>query len=343
MTVIGIKDAIQSLAQALQISSIFPASLLIFVNAYFIVPFVFNVDPNSLRLSTTALVIALLLSYILYVYNFQIIRIFEGYRWADSKIVQSLRSNELAKFYSLIHEMQQEEDIRFSFEELLPFTPENVDSISIQALDPVTANYYYRWRKAVHKSAVLRSQFEYRFPSNPESVLATPLGNVIAAFEDYPRTRYGIDPIALWPRLVPTLKDSDFIQYVIQEKSAFDFLLNFQIVSLILGIELFCLNMYLDQKWLALFLLAVTFVTIFLLYRGMILAARQWGLTVRVAFDLHRYLLQQSLGLKATNSFQTDVETWRNISRFILHRQSAKRGKDIFVSSAHFRKTEQQK
>lgn len=61
-------------------------------------------------------------------------------------------------------------------------------------------------RNSVRREDYEEAWFDIRrFPLNnqgrPEARFPTRLGNLVAAFEDYPRTRYGVDSIFLWPRL----------------------------------------------------------------------------------------------------------------------------------------------
>jgi hypothetical protein len=144
--------------------------------------------------------------------------------------------------------------------------------------------------------------------------------NIIAAFEDYPRTRYGIDTIALWPRLVPILKEERFTDFVSQEKSVLDFLLNMFAVLLVLSIELVYLTLFLGRVEFAIGICIFAFTVSWMLYEGSVIAARQWGTTVRVAFDLYRHNLWHRLGLRPTERFQEEYVRWQQVSRFLLYR-----------------------
>ena len=51
----------------------------------------------------------------------------------------------------------------------------------------------------------------------------------------------------------------------------------------------------------------------------MMYAARQWGVTVKVAFDLHRHELHSKLGLKQVTSYSEEYDQWQKISKFMLY------------------------
>ena len=75
-------------------------------------------------------------------------------------------------------------------------------------------------------------RMEHDFPSKIDSILPTRVGNTIAAFEHYPQIRYKMDSIVLWSRLVPILYKEKYLDFVTQEKTVFDFLLNMFVVVL---------------------------------------------------------------------------------------------------------------
>ncbi|WP_217572377.1 hypothetical protein [Streptomyces sp. GbtcB7] len=53
--------------------------------------------------------------------------------------------------------------------------------------------------------STIHQQLFLRYPQPPVQPLPTRLGNVIRAAEQYPRIRYGLDPVVIWPRLQPVL------------------------------------------------------------------------------------------------------------------------------------------
>jgi hypothetical protein len=274
MSIDALKEAVKSLAQTLHVATIFPAGLFVLVNAYFIIPtFYPGVDYTTAQAVTVLISLTLMLSYMLYAFNFPLIRVFEGYKFdvLGSDIVEKLKGIQRGRFEK--YEKQGEQSI-----------------------------------------------LDRNFPSKPY-ILPTKIGNTIKAFEEYPSNRYGMDAIALWPRLVPVLQDEDFLVYVTQEKAVFDFLLNTWIVVALLGAELAYRALFIwNLSSLIIIVVAMGF-ALFVLYEGMNIAARQWGTVVRVAFDLHRHHLAQRLGLIPAASFRGEWNRWTTISKFFLHRE----------------------
>lgn len=317
MSIVTIKDAIRALAQSLQVATVFPSALFVLVNAYIILPALgLEFDLSKPSAVTIVISLTLMLSYTLYAFNFPLIRFLEGYKLQEADFFQWNLKKQQRHFADLEKDIgdlrRLDHYYRRIFEGLEEDTSSQEEQIGV---------LWDEWQRIRLERARSEFYFDRDFPSRPGMVLPTRLGNTIAAFEDYPRTRYGMDSIVLWGRLVPLLKEKQFLEFVSQEKSVFDFLLNTSLVVVCLGLELSYLCLFLGKCWLSAPILLLTFVAFLILYNGMIVAARQWGTTVRVAFDLYRHDLSQRLGLRPTKSFKKEVKRWRAVSRFLLYRQ----------------------
>jgi len=147
-------------------------------------------------------------------------------------------------------------------------------------------------------------------------VAPTALGNTIAAFEEYPKNRYGIEAVSLWPRLVPILSEENYAIFVEKEKAGFDFLLN---LSLLMGIfTTECVIARLSGIDLPVIIPAAGLLTAYLLYRGAIQNASNWGETVKTAFDSYRYQLARRLSMKPFYNQKEESARWHAISQFIV-------------------------
>jgi hypothetical protein len=156
------------------------------------------------------------------------------------------------------------------------------------------------------------------FPSEETPILPTTLGNTIAAFEDYPWTRYGIDAIVLWPRLLPTLTKENYAAYVEREKAALDFALNICFLLLVLGVEIVYVGLLFGGECVD-WVIAICSVLLFAygVYGVAVAAAYNWGTTVRVAFDLYRYHLLRALYGRPPHNFSAERKMWQRISQFV--------------------------
>ena len=295
MNINAIIEALKALGQLFQVSTIFPSILLVVVNAYMVLPrlsaygFPEGYDTASPLTTTLVVALSLMLSYTLYAFNHPLTRLLEGYKFKPHKFFSPLQREHEARHQFYILHIRKLNGERRKLRDRLEKHP---DRFTVESL-----------RGVIAKLAEMERDFDMEYPSALESVLPTTLGNTIAAFEDYPRTRYGMESIALWTRLVPILKDKNYLEFVTQEKMAFDFLMNTGVVAGILGLEIAYLSFFLGEWIWALICLSGTLIASVVFYLGMIRAARQWGEAVRVAFDLHRHDLHRRLYLRSTSSF----------------------------------------
>ena len=297
-----IQDALKEFAQSFQASTAFPSAIAVLLNIYFVLPHFLELELASTVNITLAVATTLLLSYTFYAFNYPLMRLFEGYEFKYGQWLPKLFAGSLEKYRA--------EFVRRWGE---------IQSLHIERRQPGIPEH--RRRQLDVELGRLESNFEFDYPSAAEMVLPTRLGNTVAAFEDYPSKRYGMDAIALWPRLVPVLKEQGYLDTVAQEKSVFDFLLNMCVVVVGIGLEMFLVKLYVGELGTALSLLVIAAVAACVLYQGLIMAAQQWGLVVRVAFDLYRHRLHERLGLHDAESFAAEYDQWRQISQFFLFRR----------------------
>ena len=285
------------------------------MNVYFILPHVWDdFNPTSSAVLILAISFTLMISYTLYAFNFPLIRLLEGYKLKEADWSRKRLQKRRQEFKYLVDKIDALRMERARFVNRQGFDPDEGSAL------PLGKDKSYECEALKAELAELEYRLDRHYPSTVHAVLPTMLGNVIAAFEDYPRTRYGMDTVALWPRLVPLLKEKKHTEFVNQEKSVFDFLLNMLVVVAILGTELVYLNIFFGQLKLSVGIGVTAALLSWVLYQGMLIAARQWGTTVRVAFDLYRYDLHRRLGLRPTGNFGEEYQNWQQFSRFLLYR-----------------------
>ena len=288
MSITTLKDTIKAIAQSLQLSTIIPALIFVLLNVLVVFP---SIWPDvEWKLSNDTVVMGIIfftvtLSYILYAFNTPLIRLAEGYIGRERYFMTTLEAHQKERYRHLLECAQ-------------PY-------------------------KKAYDQQKARQELDMYFPSKEDYVLPMSLGNTIAAFEHYPSTRYGMDAVALWPRLIPVLQKNKYIEFVAQQKAVFDFLLNMMYAVLVCGIELILLYSLSNRLGYAALGIFVTFVLVSLLYLGAVNGARMWGLSVRVAFDLYRHDLWNLLHLKPVSKYREEVERWREISRLVKDREEA--------------------
>jgi hypothetical protein len=161
-----------------------------------------------------------------------------------------------------------------------------------------------------------------RFPPEDRLVLPTELGNVIRAFENHPRERYGLDGIPIWPTIVALLNDSERAEL---EDVTTDvaFWLNGLVVVVVGGMLLFAERLWHPPggtlKTVAVEVAvaaAVGAMTVWM-YRQLIAASARWGEPVRAAFGVHRFELYDRLGVRRPHTEKDDLEAGRAVNRLL--------------------------
>jgi len=148
-------------------------------------------------------------------------------------------------------------------------------------------------------------KLDWEFPDRAR-LLPTRFGNAIRAFEYYPFSRWGLDPISTWSRIEPLLSDQERELHS-NAKTDVAFFINSTLASIAVGIMLIA-----DEVahgvvrapfvWLYVLPFAVAYV----LYRFAIGAAERWGTETRASLDLHRLELYERLGVRAPHSFSDE-------------------------------------
>jgi len=306
-----ITEVIRSLAVSLQFSMLIPAMLLVGGMLWLVSPNVLTTD------TATAVIIgaaSLIISYVLNAFNMPIIRLFEGYIMGETPLAYALRTFEMATFH------RHHKRVREYTDKVNVITRKENTWVYSKVLTPSRQLALNRWKDGWQSRIDHECErLEERFPPFPEYVLPTSLGNAIAAFEHYPRHRYGIDMIRLWPRFVPTLLENKYASFIESEKAILDFLVNLLFCAILIwpvALYEFALT---GRDQVGITLLAIPMAA-FIVYKGACVAAVNWGYTVKSAFDLYRFDLRRALHLKINQdntTLSTERAMWQGVSEFL--------------------------
>ena len=158
---------------------------------------------------------------------------------------------------------------------------------------------------------VRQYKFVRTYPQAESLVLPTAFGNVLRAFEHYPRYMFGMDPITMWFRLIAIVPDPLRTQLETAESTT-QFFLNLSAVAVIWAGG--CVYIAIRMQWPWMFWgTLVCVVLAYGLYRLACRAAAQWGEAVRTAFDLYRFDLLKQLSIKIFEPQPWTLETERRI------------------------------
>ena len=140
----------------------------------------------------------------------------------------------------------------------------------------------------------------------------TALGNIRRVTEYYPRHRYGMDAIILWPRLV-TVLPKEFMEAVSEARLSLDALVTTSFCALLFalgwGVVLLALGTW---GWAAVAILGGLIVA-FLAYHIALPAAESYGEMVKAAYDTHRWKLLDLLRLEPPATPGAETQLWTKV------------------------------
>jgi hypothetical protein len=244
--------------------------------------------------STVALAGIWLLSIVLMALNNGLIRLLEGYGRANPfRVVGKLQRR---RYDALTREVRD-------IEATLRAAPD------LAATERMTA-----------RRAVILRRLAVEFPDAAEHLLPTRLGNIIRAFEVYPRVIYRLEGIQGWSRLVGIIP-AEYQAAVDEAKAQMDFWLNLFVGGMLLILLHFAWawrHGFFGPCWIPLVCLAVS-LTAYILIHG---AAIAWGSLVTSAFDLYRGELCKKLGFTMPLTIEHERVMWTAVSQVAVYRSA---------------------
>jgi hypothetical protein len=244
---------------------------------------------------TLALVALWLLAIALMALNRPIIRLLEGY---GSLNPFRLKVNKQRAIFDTLHQNAAASDSQIDLAERAGRAPDPAD---------VQTNM----------NALLRLASD--FPDQRWWLLPTKFGNVLRAFEVYPRVIYGLEGVQGWSRLLAVIP-TDYREAIEQAKAQTDFWVNLWLGSTICLLTYFVLAILYKS-------LPYPWVPIVAIVAAIIAAgwaremARGWGMLVMSAFDLFRGDLCRKLGFSMPRSVEKEREMWQLVSQVMVYRQ----------------------
>jgi hypothetical protein len=157
-----------------------------------------------------------------------------------------------------------------------------------------------------------------RYPSFPERVQATELGNALAAAEERAETKYGLDTVVTLPRLEPLLPDRtaqllaarrDDLEFWVRLSSAL-------VIAALLSAVLLIPPIFSDwgNNWGWLSIPIAAFVLAWSSYRSGVAAAIRYGEAMAIAFDLHRFRLYTEMRLPQPKNLAEERQRCMSLS-----------------------------
>jgi hypothetical protein len=191
----------------------------------------------------------------------------------------------------------------------------------------------------------LKQTYELNFPPHYTGVLPTGFGNILKAAEAYARSRYSIDSVPVWPRLIHVIPDSYYVR-IQQSNNELSFLVNcsflsgvFAILSLMAALyqyyvanlaaigvdELLYFNplvldpdIYYQRAGLYLGVFVLTVVVTVVFNRAALLLVNTYGNMIRSAYDLFRSSLLTQLNLPLPKDSVEEQDIWSMVSESMV-------------------------
>lgn len=166
------------------------------------------------------------------------------------------------------------------------------------------------WRKRRLDDQSVRETRPWALPTR-DTMMPTRFGNVIRAAEQEAR-RYGMDAATAWPRLYVTLPDT-FTAHFATAAAAVDLTVTISFLGGLFAVAggVFALIMLPWYGFLACVLCGA--LVAWLGYRAAVRAAFGYGELIRAAFDVHRWLLLDAMGLTRPADLGAEREQWRQL------------------------------
>lgn len=190
---------------------------------------------------------------------------------------------------------------------------------------PRPLSWLARWRRSrqltrqakLSKDAAAFGRRHADYPLRATSVMPTRLGNILRAAEDHALDRYEINAIVVWPRLYVLLPDQ-FNAAVAAAKLPLDLMAVIGVLATAFAAAGTVIAAIMLPWYAALACASGGLLASCLAYAGAVQASRPYAQLIRTAFDVHRGLLLDAIGLRRPRTYGEERRQWEQLSRLWL-------------------------
>ncbi len=234
------------------------------------------------------LIVLLVVSYLIYNFQYSIVRLFEGYWPPYLRRLRIWRSNLYRQRWRYLEKRK--------------------GAVSNSKEKKEIA------QEIAKESAV--EQFTYYPPKDHLSkVMPTRLGNILRSSEIYANDRYGIDSVTVWTRLRPLLAD-EVIAPLEVNRTARDFMLLMSAFSATFTLIWCPVLAVFTSRWDLFLLSALGWPLAWVCYQNALQSTLAYSEQLKAMFDLHRYDLLKALNRRIPTNLEEEYEEWEDLSLF---------------------------
>jgi len=170
--------------------------------------------------------------------------------------------------------------------------------------------------------------YDHLYPPPHAGIMPTKFGNILKASEAYTGTRYGIDAVEFWPRLLHVIPSS-YRQAIDEVRNELSFLVNMSALSVVfysLCILAILTNAPSFPDWGRVLENSIRYITAaglalfcnWFFNRAAIFSVADFGMMIRSAYDLFRLDLLKQFRLKHPKNSVEEFQIWKNLGELLV-------------------------
>lgn len=305
-----------------------------------------NSGDQFFQSSLIVIVISTIIGFILTSLNVFIYKLFEGYIIFNK--IPFLRRNKVNE----VRRIKKKEKAILNRISIIKKRYDYLDSTIMSGTRSERTNDILRKKMHSLTSRLVQLEGEYeelhydsdsRFPPEEKYILPTRFGNILRAAEIYSETRYQIDGVTMWTRVIKVI-DKDYMGYIDTANNQCSFLLycsllsgvfsSLSLIAVIYQLLLKQQQLLGNSHWLyfvplvnnqiiydhRIFVYVVFFALALLatwfFYQASLWNVDQYGDVIRSTYDIYRFKLLEELHLEPPESFEEEKFKWRAVSQF---------------------------
>ncbi|HEU5376617.1 MAG TPA: hypothetical protein VFV38_14360 [Ktedonobacteraceae bacterium] len=237
---------------------------------------------SQLLLVAGGLVMAMVLSYLLYNFQYAITQFFEGY-WPRTPVLQALRTWR-TKLY------------RRRWEYLGTLAS---SASATGVVNPVTAEQLTQYPSPLHLN----------------EFMPTRIGNILRSSEVYAYDRYGINSPIIWTRLRPLLA-GEVIAPLAESELAKNFMLLMTALAVTFSLIWCVILGFFTRRWDLFLLCSLGWPLAWICYHNAVQSTLAFSERLKAIFDLQRFTLLKALGRKFPANLEEERKEWTRLSLF---------------------------